>query len=87
MTKKGFNGTEERSVSQGDILDTSLILILTVFHFQSSVPSMDEHACEFCPPRARECVYERLCEGGLHAPQSDLDSLSSPHGLSLVSLM
>lgn len=40
-----FYGTEERRVSQGDILDTSLNLALTVFHLQSSVPSMDEHAC------------------------------------------
>lgn len=36
---------------------------------------------QFCPLRARECVYECVCEGGLHAPQSDLDSLSSPHHL------
>lgn len=40
-----FYGTEERCVSQGDILDTSLNLALTVFHLQSSVPSMAEHAC------------------------------------------
>lgn len=45
MTKEGFYGTEKRSVSQGDILDTSLNLILTVFHLQSSVPTMDGHAC------------------------------------------
>lgn len=33
---------------------------------------------QFGPPRARECINECGCKGGLHAPQSDLDSLSSP---------
>lgn len=45
VTKENFYGTEERNVSQGDILDTSLNLTFTVFHLQSFVPSMDEHAC------------------------------------------
>lgn len=77
--KEGFYGTEERSVSQGDILDTSLNVILTVFHFLC--PDYGWTCMQFCPLRARECVYECVCKGGLHAPQSDLDSLSSPHHL------
>lgn len=34
---------------------------------------------QFCPLPARKCTDERFCKGGLHAPQSDLDSLSSPN--------
>lgn len=45
VTKESFYGTEERSVSQGDILDTSLNPTFTVFHVQSFVLSTDEHAC------------------------------------------
>lgn len=43
--KMEFYGTEERNVSQGDILDTSLNPIVAFIHSQSSVPTMDEHAC------------------------------------------
>lgn len=50
-----------------------------MFHLQSLVPTVDRRTCmQFCPPRARDCIYERVYDGGLHAPQSDLDSLSSP---------
>lgn len=60
----GFYGTEERSVSQGDILDTSLNLILTVFHLQSSVPTVDEHACSFVR-RERENAYMSVSAKGV----------------------
>lgn len=43
-----------RKVSQGDILDTSLNLILTVFHL--TVPTLDEHACSSVH-RERENAY------------------------------
>lgn len=65
------------SVSQGDILDTSLILLLCSIQDPLS-HSTNEHAMQFCPLPVRKCVDERFCRGGLHAPRSDLDSLSSP---------
>lgn len=60
-----------------NILDTSLIQ--TLFHLGSYVPRMNMHALlSAVSERARECIYECFCKGGLHAPQCDLDSPASP---------
>lgn len=64
VTKAGFYGTEERrSVSQGDILDTSLNLILAVFHF--TVPTTDRTCMQFSPPRERENAYTSVPAKGV----------------------
>lgn len=70
MTQEGFYGTEEGSVSQGDILDTSLHLSLTSRHPLSGAGT-STHAIQSTASE-RERIHERFCKGGLHAPQSDL---------------
>lgn len=70
MTQEGFYGTEEGSVSQGDILDTSLHLSLTSRHPLSGAGTSTRAILSSASERER--IHERSYKGGLHAPQSDL---------------